>query len=80
MRLDSLPGSVKCIVREGPPGNTDEDTKHVVLYKNGEYDEYNQVMLPSDDRTRWEAPIFGSGNGRAYRIDRTCDLFDEGPK
>ena len=69
LRLDTLPGSVKCFRQE-----TDEDDV-IALYKgNGIYEEDEEVEIETNSPTGMS--FFNSGD--FPNRDRFCYLFDEG--
>ena len=81
LRLDSLPGSVKCYVRNTVENETTETTEKIAIYKNRRFesvapDAVNDLLSPSDRGLNIDL-ISDSSDTNDIQGEKLCNLFKE---
>ena len=82
VRLDSLPGSVKCVLTDHDGYGVFADTLNSIkLYRNGRFVDLDPALEGFTSRSPGALWLFGGQNHTDYQgADRLCYLFDEGDK
>lgn len=77
VRLDSLPGSVKCVFTDHNGHGVFADTSNSIkLYRNGRFVDLDPPLEGFTSRSATGLSLFNSGDYQG--ADRLCRLFDEG--
>lgn len=79
VRLDSLPGSVKCVLTDhNGHGVFGDSTNSVKLYRDGRFVDLDPPLEGFTSRSAVGLSLFSNGDYQG--ADRLCYLFDEGDK